>query len=88
MNRLLHGSLPGQPRGTPSFQAGKITRVEEWLEAQGLWWSSFETSWFYSDSHNDLPLLEKVSRPIAVDPDERLRQVAEAKGWEIISLRA
>lgn len=82
------GAFTGQPRGTPSFQAGKITRVEEWLEAQGLWWSSFETSWFYSDSHNDLPLLEKVSRPIAVDPDERLRQVAEAKGWEIISLRA
>ncbi len=81
------GQFNGLPRGTPSFQGGKITRVEDWLESQGLWWGSFEQSWFYSDSHNDLPLLERVSKPVAVDPDDKLRQVAETKGWEIISLR-
>lgn len=82
------GRFTGLPRGTPAFQTGKIVRVEEWLESQGLWWGSFATTWFYSDSHNDLPLLEKVSRPVAVDPDDRLRRTAEARGWEIISLRS
>lgn len=82
-----NGAFTGLSRGTPSFKEGKITRVEEWLESQGLWWGSFSDSWFYSDSHNDLPLLERVSRPVAVDPDDKLRQTALTKGWEIISLR-
>jgi HAD superfamily hydrolase (TIGR01490 family) len=81
------GQFTGQPRGTPSFREGKITRVEDWLEAMGLWWSSFERSWFYSDSHNDLPLMGKVSDPVAVDPDEKLRAHAQAAGWTILSLR-
>ncbi|WP_026686414.1 HAD family hydrolase [Azovibrio restrictus] len=82
-----NGAFTGLSRGIPSFKEGKITRVEEWLESQGLWWGSFSDSWFYSDSHNDLPLLERVSRPVAVDPDDKLRQTALTKGWEIISLR-
>lgn len=82
-----NGAFSGLSRGIPSFKEGKITRVEEWLESQGLWWGSFSDSWFYSDSHNDLPLLERVSRPVAVDPDDKLRQTALTKGWEIISLR-
>lgn len=81
------GRFSGQPTGTPSFQGGKITRVEQWLESQGLWWGSFEKSYFYSDSHNDLPLMEKVSHPVAVDPDDKLRAHAAAAGWPIISLR-
>ncbi|MDR2165321.1 MAG: HAD-IB family hydrolase [Zoogloeaceae bacterium] len=81
------GKFTGVVRGTPTFKAGKVERVETWLEAQGLWWSDFSGSLFYSDSHNDLPLLEKVSRPIAVDPDDILRARAGQKGWETISLR-
>ncbi|MDR2678882.1 MAG: HAD family phosphatase [Zoogloeaceae bacterium] len=82
-----NGEFTGKVRGTPAFQAGKIARVEAWLEAIGLWWPSFTTTRFYSDSHNDLPLLEKVSNPVAVDPDEKLRAHAKKRGWEIISLR-
>jgi HAD superfamily hydrolase (TIGR01490 family) len=63
-----NGQFTGQPRGIPSFREGKIVRVEAWLEAMGLWWSSFERSWFYSDSQNDLPLLSRVSHPVVVDP--------------------
>ena len=81
------GRFTGKPRGTPAFKTGKIERVEAWLESLGLWWSSFEASWFYSDSLNDLPLLAKVSRPVAVDPDPTLRAQAESRGWPIISLR-
>jgi HAD superfamily hydrolase (TIGR01490 family) len=81
------GQFTGKPRGTPSFREGKISRVEDWLETMGLWWSSFERSWFYSDSHNDLPLMGKVSDPVAVDPDEKLRAHAEVAGWTILSLR-
>jgi HAD superfamily hydrolase (TIGR01490 family) len=81
-----NGQFTGRPRGTPSFREGKILRVEAWLEALGLWWSSFERSWFYSDSQNDLPLLSRVSQPVVVDPDPTLRAHAEAAGWPIVSL--
>ena len=81
------GRFSGQPTGTPSFQGGKITRVEQWLESQGLWWGSFEKSYFYSDSHNDLPLMQKVTHPVAVDPDDKLRAHAAAAGWTTLSLR-
>lgn len=81
------GRFTGGPRGTPSFREGKITRVDAWLESLGLWWGSFEKTWFYSDSHNDLPLLAKVSNPVAVDPDANLQAHAAKNGWEIISLR-
>ena len=82
-----NGRFTGKPRGTPSFKAGKIERVEAWLEAMGLWWGAFEESWFYSDSLNDLPLLQKVSHPVTVDPDDTLRAQAAKSGWPILSLR-
>jgi len=81
------GRFTGKPRGLPSFREAKVTRVEAWLESLGLWWGSFAKSTFYSDSLNDLPLLSKVSVPIAVDPDETLLRHAQEKGWAIISLR-
>lgn len=81
------GQFTGRPRGTPSFRAGKIERVEAWLESLGWWWGSFAESWFYSDSLNDLPLLAKVSHPVAVDPDDTLRAHADRHGWPILSLR-
>ncbi len=84
---VASGAFSGAPTGVPSFQAGKITRVEAWLESQGLWWGSFADSYFYSDSHNDLPLLQKVSRPVAVDPDDKLRAHATGQGWPVLSLR-
>ena len=82
-----NGQFTGKPRGTPSFREGKISRVEDWLESIGLWWSSFERSWFYSDSLNDLPLLSMVSDPVAVNPDDTLRAHATNEGWKIMSLR-
>ena len=81
-----NGEFTGKPRGTPSFREGKISRVDDWLESLGLWRGSFERSWFYSDSLNDLPLLEIVSDPIAVNPDPTLRAHAERAGWEILML--
>ena len=81
------GRFTGKPRGTPAFQAGKIERVDGWLESMGLHLGGFARSWFYSDSHNDLPLLERVSNPVAVDPDDTLRARAQAAGWPVISLR-
>ena len=82
-----NGRFTGQPRGTPSFREGKIARVNAWLESLGLWLGSFGQSWFYSDSHNDLPLLEQVTNPVAVDADATLAQVAAQRGWPRISLR-
>jgi HAD superfamily hydrolase (TIGR01490 family) len=82
-----NGRFTGQPRGTPSFREGKIERVDAWLESLGLWLGSFEQSWFYSDSHNDLPLLEKVTHAVAVDADATLAQAATRRGWPQISLR-
>ncbi|MCX7149070.1 MAG: HAD-IB family hydrolase [Rhodocyclales bacterium] len=82
-----NGRFTGQPRGMPSFREGKIVRVDAWLESLGLWLGSFEQSWFYSDSHNDLPLLEKVTHPVAVDADATLTEVAARHGWSQISLR-
>ncbi|MBL8428592.1 MAG: HAD family hydrolase [Dechloromonas sp.] len=84
---LQNGAFSGGPRGTPSFRDGKIERVENWLESLGLWWGSFDDSFFYSDSHNDLPLMCKVKTPVAVDPDETLRAHAGEMGWKIITLR-
>jgi HAD superfamily hydrolase (TIGR01490 family) len=80
------GAFTGKPRGTPSFREGKVTCVQEWLATLGRRLEDFE-SWFYSDSLNDLPLLERVTHPIAVDPDATLRAKAAERGWEIISLR-
>jgi HAD superfamily hydrolase (TIGR01490 family) len=80
------GRFTGKPRGTPSFREGKVSRVNDWLESLGLWLGSFERSWFYSDSLNDLPLLSVVSDPVAVDPDATLRAHAGQAGWMILKL--
>lgn len=82
-----NGEFTGKVNGLPSFREGKITRVELWLESMGLWWSDFDRSWFYSDSLNDLPLLEKVTNPVAVDADATLRLAATDRHWPQISLR-
>jgi HAD superfamily hydrolase (TIGR01490 family) len=82
-----NGQFTGRPRGLPSFREGKIVRVESWLESMGLYWGSFGQTYFYSDSLNDLPLLERVTHPVAVDPDPTLARHAEAAGWPVISLR-
>lgn len=81
---LLDGSYTGRVQGEPSFQYGKVRRLDEWLSAHD---ASLSGSYFYSDSHNDIPLLEKVDHPVAVDPDETLRNHATGKQWPIISLR-
>jgi len=81
------GSFTGKVAGIPCFRDGKVTRIEQWLAGIGQPLASFQGSWFYSDSHNDLPLLEWVTRPVAVDPDEQLRRVAESRGWPVLSLR-
>ena len=82
-----NGAFTGKPRGTPAFKGGKIERVEAWLESLGLCWGCFQRCWFYSDSHNDLPLLGKVTDPVAVDPDDTLRKHADTLCWPVISLR-
>ncbi len=81
---LIGGRYTGEVSGTPCFQQGKVTRLNEWLAQSG---HNLADSWFYSDSHNDLPLLEMVAHPVAVDADETLSAHAEAKGWPHISLR-
>jgi HAD superfamily hydrolase (TIGR01490 family) len=81
---LIDGRYTGQPRGLPSFREGKVTRLAQWLAAND---ETLEGAWFYSDSHNDLPLLEQVPRPVAVDPDDTLRAAAQRRGWPVISLR-
>lgn len=81
------GRYTGRVAGTPCFREGKIRRVEEWLAGLGRTLADFEESAFYSDSHNDLPLLERVTRPVAVDPDPQLAAAARARGWPVISLR-
>lgn len=82
-----NGRFTGAPRSMPAFREGKIARVEAWLESLGLWWGAFGRTTFYSDSLNDLPLLEKVGDPVTVDPDDTLRAHAAVHGWPILSLR-
>ena len=81
------GEFTGRVVGTPSFREGKVTRLDEWLASQGKGWTDVEASWFYSDSLNDLPLLERVDHPVAVDPDVTLKAHAERSGWPLLSLR-
>ena len=74
----------GKVAGIPCFQDGKVKRLNSWMQDNGL---NLEGSWFYSDSHNDLPLLKLVDHPVVVDPDHQLEDFANAQGWPIISLR-
>ena len=84
---LCDAGFTGKPSGTPCFREGKIERLEAWLAARGETLDSYAASWFYSDSLNDLPLLARVTHPVAVDPDETLRREALARGWPVISLQ-
>ncbi|OGT91804.1 MAG: phosphoserine phosphatase [Gammaproteobacteria bacterium RIFOXYA12_FULL_61_12] len=78
------GHYTGRVAGTPCFQNGKVERLQQWLAAHG---ADLKGSFFYSDSRNDIPLLEQVEHPHAVDPDEALTAHAQERGWPIISLR-
>ena len=77
----------GRPAGTPCFREGKVERLEEWLASRGETLASYRRSWFYSDSLNDLPLLERVTNPVAVDPDDTLRAEAARRDWPVMSLQ-
>ncbi len=81
---LIDGQYTGKVVGTPSYAEGKITRLNEWLKDVG---KTFEESWFYSDSHNDIPLLKEVEHAIAVDADKTLIAEAKKQNWSVISLR-
>jgi HAD superfamily hydrolase (TIGR01490 family) len=81
------GRFTGRVAGTPCFREGKLARLDEWLAGRGRRLEDFTQSVFYSDSHNDLPLLRRVTRPVAVDPDEPLAAEAARRGWAVISLR-
>ena len=84
---MRDGRFTGRVAGTPCFREGKLVCLEQWLARLGQRLVDFEESVFYSDSHNDLPLLERVTRPVAVDPDEALAAVAARRGWAVMSLR-
>jgi len=83
----VEGRFTGRVAGTPCFREGKIDRVADWLAGLGLELNKFASSTFYSDSHNDLPLLERVTRPVVVDPDPQLEAEAARRGWQRMSLR-
>lgn len=80
----IDGRYTGRTTDIPCFREGKVTRLERWLMENG---KKLDGSYFYSDSQNDLPLLNMVDNPVAVDPDEVLRAHAQEKGWPILSLR-
>ena len=79
------GWLTGEVAGQPNMREGKVARLAAWLAARGWDWSDVEAT-FYSDSMNDLPLLEKVQHPVATNPDERLRALAQERGWPVLDL--
>ena len=80
------GEYTGAIAGVPSFREGKVARVEQWLADCGLRWPDLAHSTFYSDSMNDLPLLERVHEPVATNPDQRLATLAQQRGWRILNL--
>ncbi len=90
LERGQGGTITGRIAGTPSFRGGKVTRVEEWLAAQArpCGWSDFARISVYSDSANDLPLLERATEPVATNPSPALRAVALERGWRVLQLFA
>lgn len=88
LQRDAAGRYTGAIDGVPSFQAGKIKRVDEWLAGLGRQWADFERVTFYSDSINDLPLLERVSRPVATNPTPALEAIAHERSWPVLRLFA
>jgi len=87
-NNDPNARFTGQVAGLPNFREGKVIRVENWLASLNLTWATVGETWFYSDSMNDLPLLEKVQNPIATNPDQRLRAESIRRGWKILDLFA
>jgi HAD superfamily hydrolase (TIGR01490 family) len=87
LQRDNHGWFTGEIEGTPSMREGKVQRLQQWLDARGLSWTSVQTT-FYSDSPNDLPLLSRVNHPVATNPDTVLRAEAHKRGWPILELFA
>ena len=85
LERDASGWFTGEIQGTPSMREGKVTRLQQWLHARGLDWETVHTT-FYSDSRNDLPLLQRATHPVATNPDDTLRRVAQDKGWPILDL--
>ncbi len=88
LQRDAEGRYTGGIQGVPSFQAGKIARVDQWLAGLGRQWADFERISFYSDSINDLPLLERVSHPVATNPTPALEAIAAERGWALLKLFA
>lgn len=88
LERDASGRCNGAIRGIPSFREGKIARVQAWLQGQSAQWRDFERITFYSDSTNDLPLLEHVSHPVATNPSPALARIAAERGWPILDLFA
>ena len=86
LERDAQGRATGAIRGVPTFREGKVTRVGAWLAAQGHRWDDFDDVLFYSDSTNDLPLLEKVRSPVATNPTPALASIAQERGWPILNL--
>lgn len=84
---MVNGEYTGGVSGVPSFKEGKVTRINQWLADRGASMVDYEKTYFYSDSHNDLPLMKLVTHPVAVNPDETLASFANEQGWPIISLR-
>jgi HAD superfamily hydrolase (TIGR01490 family) len=87
LQRDANGWFTGEIEGTPSMREGKVQRLQQWLDARGLSWTSVQTT-FYSDSPNDLPLLSRVNHPVATNPDTVLRAEAHKRGWPILELFA
>ena len=82
-----NGRYTGGYIGTPSLKEGKITRLHEWLSARNKSFDAYEKTYFYSDSKNDLPLLNYVTDPVAVNPDQELLQTALEKGWPVLNFK-
>ena len=83
--RDASGWYTGEIDGIPTMREGKVRRMEQWLDERGLTWAGVEST-FYSDSMNDVPLLDKVDHPVATNPDPRLRALAQQRGWRILDL--
>ena len=81
---VRNGRFTGKVTGTPCYREGKVVRLQSWMAQHG---ANLQNSWFYSDSHNDLPLLQAVDHPVAVNPDEILQREAQARAWPVLHLR-
>jgi HAD superfamily hydrolase (TIGR01490 family) len=84
---MIGGRYTGKVSGTPNMREGKIVRLEAWLAQRGQRLDDFRESWFYSDSRNDVPLLERITHPVAVNPDPELAALARARAWPVVEIR-